>query len=397
MKKKLCFVVQRYGEEINGGAEAYCRIYAEKLKGIYDISVLTTCALDYNDWSNHYNPGVSIINGVTVHRFNVDYIRNHEEFGRLTQKVYGNVRHTLKESDEWVRLQGPVSSGLINYLKNNVNDFDLVLFFTYLYYPTVEGIKYAKDKAVLIPFCHDEPPVYLKSFDALFTAPLGIIYNTEEEKAFVHRRFKNEKIPSVTTGIGLDIPPQNTYPNARKTFGLNKPFIVYMGRVDPAKGCSEMFEYFKVYKNKHGGDLQLVLMGKELIEIPKNKDVLSLGFVSEEEKYAVLKEAEMLVLPSHYESLSIVVLEAFAFEKPILVSGHSAVLKGHCLKSNGGLYFYDDVDFDKCLQLLMSDDVLRKSMGKNGKKYVDENYQWDVIIDKMKLFIEKICQGASAP
>ena len=388
MKKKLCFVVQRYGVEINGGAEAYCRIYAEKLAKIYDITVVTTCALDYQEWNNHYKEEVTVINGVTVHRFNVDFPRNTKTFADSCGKLFNNPNHTLRESDEWIDAQGPVSKGIIEYIKENIDEHDLFLFFTYLYWPTVEGIKYAKDKAILIPFCHDEPPVYLKSFDALFTAPKGIIYNTSEEMDFIHKRFKITETPSITTGIGLDIPPVDTFPNAREQFNLNKPFILYMGRIDAPKGCNELFEYFLEYKKRNKGDLQLVLMGNEVISIPKHKDIISLGFVSEEEKYAVLRECELFVLPSHFESLSIVVLEAFEFRKPVLVSGHCAVLKGHCEKSNGGLYFYGNEDFCECLDLLINNEDLRKSMGNNGKDYVDKNYQWDIIIDKFTGFID---------
>lgn len=390
MKKKLCFVVQRYGVEINGGAEAYCRIYAEKLARIYDITVITTCAIDYQEWNNHYQEGETVINGVTVHRFKVNFPRNTKTFAEHCNKIFNNPTHTLEESDEWVNAQGPVSKGVTEYIKNNINEHDLFLFFTYLYWPTVEGIKYAKDKAVLVPFCHDEPPVYLKSYDILFNSPRGIIYNTSEEKDFIYKRFKIKEIPSITTGIGLDIPSADTFPNAREKFKLNNPFILYMGRIDTSKGCNELFDYFLEYKKRSRSDLQLVLMGNEVITIPKHKDIISLGFVSEEEKYAVLQECEIFVLPSHFESLSIVVLEAFEFRKPVLVSGHCAVLKGHCEKSNGGLYFYGVEDFYECLDLLIKHKDLRNAMGSNGKSYVDKNYQWNIIIDKFTEFIENM-------
>lgn len=390
MKKKLCFVVQRYGVEINGGAEAYTRIYAEKLAQTYDVTAVSTCALDYQEWKNHYDEGKTEINGVTVYRFKVDYQRDNMTFGDVTVKIFNNPLHKKKEAYDWVKAQGPVSTGLVKFIEDNRDNYDLFLFFTYLYYPSVFGIESVKDKAILIPFCHDEPPVYLKCFDDLFNAPKGIIYNTEEEEDFVHKRFNNSEIPSVLTGIGLDIPPLISLPDGRKSFNLDKPFILYMGRIDPAKGCSELFQYFQEYKKKHNNNLQLVLMGNELIPVPKSKDIISLGFVSEEEKYAVLRECDMLVLPSHFESLSIVVLEAFAFKKPVLVSGHCAVLKGHCTKSNAGLYFYGSEDFNECLSLLESSKELRDAMGEKGLDYVNSRYQWDIILKNMTEFIDNL-------
>ncbi len=388
MKKKLCFIVQRYGEEINGGAEAYCRIYAEKLSEIYDITVLTTCALDYQKWENYYPEESVNINNVMVHRFKVDSQRDVKNFGKLSVQIYGNPNHSIEESNNWIEKQGPVSNGIIKFLKEKKDDFDLFLCFTYLYWPTVNGIKQVKNKSILVPFCHDEPPVYLKCFDELFHTPKGIIFNTDEEREFVFKRFQNQKIPNIITGIGLDIPKLDYSKKMREKFKLHNPFILYMGRIDNSKGCDELFDYFIEYKRRYKNDLQLVLMGKEVLSIPKHKDIISLGFVSEEDKYLTLKETELLVLPSHFESLSIVVLEAFEFKKPVLVSGKCEVLKGHCKKSNAGLYFYGVEDFCECLNLLYENIDLRNAMGEKGKEYVNEYYQWDVIIDKFQKFID---------
>lgn len=83
MKKKIAFVVHRYGIEVNGGAEMYCRVMAEKLKDRYDVEVLTTCALEYTTWEDYYPQGLADINGVKVRRFKVDYARNTEEFNKI--------------------------------------------------------------------------------------------------------------------------------------------------------------------------------------------------------------------------------------------------------------------------------------------------------------------------
>ncbi len=390
MKKKLCIVIQRYGTEIVGGAETYCRIYAERLAQFYDVEVVTTCSLDYIIWDNHFPEGVTEINGVRVRRFLVDKSRDSELFSELCRRLYGNDSHTIEQAFEWVNAQGPISKGIISYLKNSANDFDMFIFMTYLYHHTLKGLPVVKEKAILIPFAHDEPPAYLKCYDELFGMPRGIVFNTDEERKFIQLRFKNKDIASVTTGIGIDIPPTKSFFGKDRRFKLHFPYILYMGRIEKSKGCNELFEWFLSYKEKYKSNLRLVLMGKALIDIPENKSIVSLGFVSDAEKYAVLRKSKLLVLPSHFESLSIVVLEAFALEKPVLVSGHSEVLKGHCEKSDAGLYFYGEEDFCECLELLYKNPPLRKAMGSLGKKYVDKYYQWDIIMKKLVGFIDGI-------
>lgn len=390
MKKKLCIVIQRYGKEIVGGAETYCRIYAQKLCKLYDVEVVTTCALDYQEWKNYYPEGETTVDGVKVRRFKVDFQRNQKSFGEITAKIYANPNHTLEDSLRWVIAQGPVSSGLINYIKDNKENFDLFIFMTYLYYHTAMGLENVCDKAILIPFAHDEPPVYLKIYEKIFAIARGIVYNTEEERTFIQTKFKNKHIPSIQTGIGIDIPPKEEYNEEDKKFKLKFSYIVYMGRIDTSKGCDKLLDWFKIYKKKYSNDLKLVLMGKEILKVPRDKNIISLGFVSENEKYAVLSKSIALVLPSHFESLSIVVLEAFALKKPVLVSGHSEVLKGHCLKSNAGLYFYGQLDFIECLDLLYKNESLRIAMGENGEKYIQQRYRWEVIMDTLKNFIEEM-------
>ena len=386
-RKRLCFVVQRYGTEINGGAEDYTRTYAEKMSDKFDITMLTSTALDYNLWENHYPAGESVVNGVKVIRFPVEKNRD-RRFPEMSERIYSDPSHTTADAYNWVEAQGPYCPALPLYAREHKDDFDFFLLFTYLYYPTVMTMKEVADKAILVPFCHDEPPVYLKCYDEVFSSASKIIFNTEEERDFVYRRFYGtDKKPSVLTGIGLDTPDASEISDMREKFGLKKPYILYMGRIDESKGCHELFAWFLRYKKETRSDIQLVLTGKEVMKVPDSDDIISLGFVSDEEKYSVLKYCDALVLPSHFESLSIVVLEAFRLRKPVLVSGQCAVLRGHCRKSNAGLYFTNAIDFEECLHLLENEPALREGMGKNGEKYVNANYRWDVIMNKINDFL----------
>lgn len=388
MKKKIAFVVQRYGKEVNGGAELYCRMIAEKLKSQYDIEIITTCAIDYVTWENHYKPGVETINDITVRRFEVDKLRSQRHFDKISEKVYFDLNHNREDEIEWMKSQGPASTKLISYLRENKDNYDKFIFITYLYYTTFFGIQEVYDKSILIPTAHDEPPIYLKIFDEIFNLPKAFVYLTEEEKEFVNKKFNNDRIPSVICGVGVDVPSEVTGNKFKEKFNINDKFILYVGRIDESKGCKELFDYFLKYKKENRNNVKLVLMGKSVIDIPKCDDIIPLGFVSDEDKFNGIAAAELCVLPSKFESLSISILESLALGVPILVNGECEVLKGHCVKSNAGLYYRNYYEFEECLKLIIYDSILTDKMGDNGQNYINKNYKWEVIKLKFTKLID---------
>lgn len=388
MKNKIAFVCQRYGLEVNGGAELYCRQVAEKLTVLYDVTVYTTCAVDYVTWRNYYTTREEDINGVHVKRFPVSRERNNKEFSKIHGYVMNNPGHTAYEEEEWIEKQGPICDALLNCLDQERHQYNAILFMTYLYYLTIKGIIKDYNNAILIPTVHDEPPVYLRIFDKVFASAKGIVWNTEEERAFARRRFPFVKdIPEVMTGIGIEGPknPLPELPDAIK----NKRYILYAGRIDTSKGCGELFDFFLRYKSEHSGSqIKLVLMGKPVMKIPNHPDIISLGFVSEEMKYAVMGQSVALLLHSHFESLSMVVLESMYMNRPVLVSGKCNVLKGHCIRSNAGLYFDTYEEYSGALDYLLTHPLEYEQMRVNGKKYVNSNYRWEVIIDEYRKIIQ---------
>ncbi len=382
MKEKILLVNQRYGLEVNGGSELLCRQLAELFTEHYDVEVVTTCALDYQKWENYYKPGVEVLNGVTVRRFEVEAFRDQDAFDRICRKVLGNPDHTMEEAREWVRAQGPVCDAAVQFILEHHKEYKVVLFTTYLYYLSAMGLQKKMENAYLMPTAHDEPPVFVKFYRKVFQNPVGMVYNTIEEKEFVEKQFGVEHLPSIITGAGVELPDMQHLPDVRKKFGLDTDYILYIGRIDIGKNCDKLFEYFLRYKKQNTNDIKLVLAGKPVMAVPDSPDIISAGFVSDEEKFALIQECRALVLASEFESLSMVVLESMALEKPVLLNGKCAVLKGHCVKSNAGLYFTDFPEFEATLNyLLMNPEICRK-MGRNGKKYVDENYQWPVILKK---------------
>ena len=389
MKKKILFVVQRYGLEVNGGAELHCRQLAERLKDEYDVSVLTTCAIDYVTWKNEYKEGIEHINGVKVIRKKVDFERNQKKFNKISAKL-NNEKDNINLGIEWQEAQGPHSSELIKYLEDHKDDYDVIIFLTYLYYTTYFGLKVAPEKSILIPTAHDEPPIYYSIFNETFNLPKAILYSTTTERDFVNKRFKNDYIESDIVGLGVDINENAQDIDLEKTFDIKDDYVVYIGRIDESKGCKEMFEYFLEYKKIYNSNLKLVLAGKSAMEIPRNKDIVTLGFVSEDEKVNLIRKSKLLILPSKFESLSLSTLEAMYLKVPVLLNGKCEVLKQHAILSNGGLYYENKWEFIETLDYLIRNSKIAERMGENGRKYVDVNYKWDVIIEKLKKNIENL-------
>src|SRR5262249_13086486 len=200
---RLAFVVQRYGPEIDGGAEYECRRVAEVLVPHHDVEVLTTCARDYLTWQNVYRPGLETIHEVPVRRFPVQRPRRVRPLGRCADRLYAHP-HTWFDEAEWVRRQGPLALSLVEWIRDHADDHDGFLFFTYLYLPTVLGLPLVAHKAVLVPTAHDERPIYLDLFRSLFRLPRAFVFQVEEEQAFVESRFHTGDIPSAIIGGGVD-------------------------------------------------------------------------------------------------------------------------------------------------------------------------------------------------
>jgi glycosyltransferase involved in cell wall biosynthesis len=412
LRKKIALIVQRYGLEVNGGAEYHCRVIAEKLKDIYDVEVLTSCAKDYLSWKNEYAEGISIVNDITVRRFAVEESRNWKKFNSLSRELIGKRRlhqkalrlfgllnafeklqpidSIPKKEEEWVKCQGPNIPTLINYLTENHPKYDALIFFTYLYYPTVFGMDVASKKSILVPTAHDEPPIYLNIFKEFFNKPAAILYNTLSEQRFVNQQFHNEAIFSEIVGVGIDPPKGITPQSIDDIVKPGDPFLIYIGRVDPSKGCGILFDYFSAYKKASDSNLKLVVVGELFMDAPANPDIILTGFVADDIKTSLLLKARALVIPSLYESLSLVTLESMAYGVPVIANEKCEVLKDHINNSNAGFLFNDYDSFRNLLNTILDPDFNTTILSENAKKYVAENYSWPATIEKYKKAIDYI-------
>ena len=389
MKKKIAIINQRYGLEVNGGSELYSRQIAEKLIAKYDVEVLTSCAVEYVKWSNYYKEGVEQINGVTVRRFKTLHEREPKVFSALDSMMLSNPHIEEEISEQWIEHMGPYCPELVEYVDKHQDEYEAIIVVTYLYYTAVKSIVRIKNKAIFIPTAHQEPFIHFDMYKKVFGAADAYVFLTDEEKDLVHSIFHNENVPYEVMGVGVEVPEVVDSERFKKKYNLDN-YLIYVGRIDEGKDCPRLFKYFIEYKRRVKSDLKLVLMGKAVCDIPKSPDIISLGFVSEEDKFDGIKGAKALILPSKFESLSISVLEAMTLSVPVIVNGICDVLKGHCVKSNGGLYYKNYFEFEGCINYMMEHPEEYAIMCKNARKYVEDYFQWDDIMKKFDSIIERV-------
>ena len=387
---KIAFVIPRYGANILGGAEIHCRWIAERLAKEFSVEILTTCANNAILWENHYSPGDDVVNGLSVKRFPLSN-RNKERFKSLEHQRHLNPSRTPKnESREWLRNMGPYSQDLLDYLHEHKEDHVCFIFFTYLFPTTVFGTQIVSDRAFLVPTVHNEPYVYLSVYDDMFKSAQGIFFNSEEEKIFTLGRFSDMTNRHVVVGCGIDYTASIPNPsNFKKKYGIDKPYIVYVGKISAGKGCHQLIEFFVRYLEEDPRDIELVLIGTGELEIPKHLRIKAVGPVSENEKYSALAGAEALVNPSQNESLSLALLESWAMKTPVLVNGLCQVMEGQSKRSNGGLWYENYAEFRGCLNWFVNNPVLSSNLADGGKNYLESTYNWTTIKTKYLSLIEK--------
>ena len=389
---KLAVVVQRYGADISGGAELHARYVAERLSRRAKVEVLTTCARDYITWRNELTPGGDVVNGVPVRRFPVRRERDPRDFGRRSDRVFGQ-RHSILDELKWLDAEGPTSPALVAHLRRAASSYDFLVFFSYRYYHAYHGVRAAPSQAVLVPTAERDPALGLAISARTFRNVRALMYNSHEERQLIQGVARNEHVPSVVVGVGSRIREDATAARFRARTGIEGRFVLYVGRIDQNKGCSELFEYFIRYASQVSQRTKLVLIGAPVIEIPSHPRIHHLGFVTDEEKYDAMAAADALLMPSYYESLSMVTLEAWAMRMPVLVNGRCDVLRGQVIRANAGLYYESYEEFAEALHLIETERGLRRALGANGRTYFERHYTWDVVEGKYLSMLDRLTRA----
>jgi len=389
---KLAIVIHRYGDGVAGGSEAHARGLATALRKTHEVEILTTCARDYLSWRNEFDPGETTVDGLRVTRFPVRKTRDLGRFAAVSDHVF-NEPHERADEERWILENGPWCPDLVAAVGAR-SDIDFFLCYSYRYFTGIKGALAAGRRAILVPTAEEDDAIRLAVFADLFRSVRGFLYLTPEEKELVEKTAGVPAAPSRVMGSGLNVRRAGPEPRAR----LQAPdsYVLYAGRIDRNKGVDTLFRYFLWLLDEWSECPPLLLVGHPVLDIPVHPKIRHLGYVSEDEKSSLIEGADLVLMPSRYESLSMIVLEAWALGRPVLANAACAVLQGQCRRSNGGLYYRDYAEFRLMLRRLMGDPALRSAMGAHGRSYVTANYSWEQAAEQTNDLVRELTsRGAS--
>lgn len=386
LEKKIGFVTPWFGWDIPGGAEAELRGITGHLSDAgQEIEILSTCVEKFlSDWNvNFHNPGITVENGIPVRRFKVRK-RNTKLFDQVNFKLMNNQLPLTKEEEEIYINEMVNSPDLYNYIAEHKDEYSLFVFIPYMFGTTYFGMKECLDKAILIPCLHDESYIHMELFKSLFSQIAGMIFHAKPECDLANEVYNLSKVNAKVLGEGVDTDLEGDAKRFREKYNILEDFILYAGRKDAGKNVHTLIKYFDEYKKRNNNNLKLVLIGGGEIEVPDDckNEVFDLGFVDIQDKYDAYAAATVLCQPSHNESFSLVIMESWLARRPVLVSEDCDVTASFAKESNGGLWFKDYFDFEGAMNFYLNHVEIANQMGENGRKYVMDNFDWKVIVEK---------------
>jgi glycosyltransferase involved in cell wall biosynthesis len=390
---KLAAVIHRFGTDFAGGSEGHCRAIMTRLAAHHDVTIITTCAKDHITWANEYPEGASSLGPLKIVRFPVTRTRSMHRFADISDDVFSGGAPDDEEV-RWFRENGPEAPALLDYVKARAHAFDLVLFWSFRYYQTFFGLPLAAGRSVLVPTAEEDPVIRMRAVSRFFPLASAFLFLTPEERDLVAAHCPEPLAPYEIVGSGLEPAAPRVDASALERLGIRTPFILYLGRIDPNKGCETLLRHFTRYIGETGRNVQLVMAGPANMPVPDHPQVKLLGFVEERVREAVLSNASVLTVPSPFESLSLALLEAWNHGVPALVNARCAVLKGQSIRANGGLYYGNFDEFSRELSHLLDHPDTARELGASGLAYVEREYRWPHVMEKIEAFLARVRHSA---
>lgn len=411
-KLHIVGILPRYGQSLGGGAETLLRsLLLDLNRGLFspwgcavNVEVWTTCARDHRTWENYHPPGRSEEDGLTIHRFPVD-ARDTGKFIKHELMIQDGWPLSIDDQLDWLS-EGVNSRGLYSHIVNHGPGVDAMIFAPYLFPTSFWGPLIYPHKSLLIPCLHDEKYAYLHVFKHVFHEVCGLLFNAEQEKQLASELYALPAMEEKSAVVGMTLEaPSLEEANLQATFerivanveNPLAPYLLYSGRKEKGKNLDWLLDSFEKLPDKDPWNkLQLVLIGSGDIHFRESlpRRCLDLGFVTEEEKVALLANALALVQPSTNESFSIVLMESWQQQTPVLVNKSCRVTKDHVLRSGGGLYFSDACEFQAVVEELLRNKDLCIAMGKAGKRYVETEYSREAVGKRLRDILVKVVPRA---
>jgi glycosyltransferase involved in cell wall biosynthesis len=380
---KLCFVVQRYGEGVVGGAERYVESLATGLAAQgHQVSVVTSCATNYSDWVDEFPPGTHTLDGVRVHRLPVRAPRDNDRFIPLHLRAVDAFDAPLWPwaQDRWSQTMGPDLSGGEALVAAQARWADATVLVGYHYAQTQRLTRVAASfgATIVIPTAHPEGAFHVGTIGNMFDHADQVICLAHEEGDLIRRTYPQARAVTLAPCPvePIDPPDESAVQATLAAHGLRRgSYAVVVGRVDPAKGSDDAVRFSRWYRRSVDPDFELVVVGPGGDGIAGD-GVRSTGFVDEDTKLELVAGAGAVVQPSYMESFSLALMEGWLLRRPALVQRRSRVLAGHVARSGGGIAYHDYFDFEAALTLLARSPQLAAAMGAAGDAYVRREFAW---------------------
>jgi glycosyltransferase involved in cell wall biosynthesis len=388
-RRTLAFVLPWYGSTAIGGAELLARETAERLAAVgVPVEVVTTCARDQFSgwWTDWYRPGVRIENGVTVRRFPLRK-QIPDRFAAINERLIAGER--VSRADEQRFLEEFVNSdALYRYLDRERERYCFV-FLPYFFSTTYFGTQIAPERSWIVPCLHDEGYARMAVFREMFAKVRGAILLSEPERQLVQALYglPDEKLH--LWGAGVETTPRGDAARFRAKHGIDRPFLLYVGRLVPTKNTPLLLDYFVRYALAHD-DVLLVLIGPGETRLPVQlgERIVRLGAVDEATKHDAYAAALATVQPSVRESFSLVLMESWVEGTPVLVNDRCAVTRHFALESGGGLPFANSAEFAALIDYLRAHPSVRAALGERGRAYVRRHFAWPRILGRYTALLD---------
>ncbi|MDQ1522902.1 MAG: hypothetical protein QOE47_826 [Pyrinomonadaceae bacterium] len=413
--KPFAIVIPWFGAELKGGAEQQAFQIATRLaaRGI-DVEVLTTCCRSFqDDWAtNQHPPGLAREHGVSVRRFPVA-ARDAEAFDLVNAKLLALTPRDLRpgvsplsEADAEIFTGENINSpALLAHLSAHADDYCAFLFIPYMFATATRGLPHVAARAFLQPCLHDEPAAYLPAVEELFQRARLVLFNSEGERELAARLYGASVFArGLVTGEGIE--PLDASPEQlaralpvelRRDSGDGNgvaPFVLYLGRRDETKNTGLLVRAFRRFKERvPDSPLRLVLVGTGAHSYDERaRGIFDLGLVAEDAKAALLVNCRALFQPSHNESFSRALMEAWSYGGRPVAAHRECLATAHAVeRARGGWLAASEEEWAAVFaHVADAPDAELDATGARGRAYAAAHADWNKVIARYEELLRSL-------